>query len=126
VLYEAPHRLTATLADLEAALGNRPVAIGRELTKLHEEVVRTSLSGAKERFTNQPPRGEFVLVIGAPEPETAPTEPEAAAALLRERLATGEAPSAAARKVARETGLPRRDLYRLATTLRTDIANGGK
>lgn len=121
VLYEAPHRLTATLADLVAVLGNRPVAIGRELTKLHEEVVRTTLAGAKERYANQPPRGEFALVVGAPEPESAPLEPEAVANLVRERLAAGESLSAAARAVAKETGLPRSELYRMAIGFQADI-----
>ena len=107
VLYEAPHRLLATLADLETALGNRPVAVGRELTKLHEEVVRTTLAGAKERYANQSPRGEFALVVGPPESESTPLGPDAAAILLRERLRAGESLSAAARGVAKETGLPR-------------------
>ncbi len=118
VLYEAPHRLPATLSDLEAALGNRPVAIGRELTKLHEEVVRTTLAEATERYANQPPRGEFALVVGAPEPEAGSIEPEEASALLRERLAAGEPLSAAAREVAKETGLPRSELYRIAMEIR--------
>ncbi len=118
VLYEAPHRLTATLSDLEAALGNRPVAIARELTKLHEEVVRTTLAEAKERYAKQSPRGEFALVVGAPEPESRSIEPEEASVLLRERLAAGEPLSVAAREVAKETGLPRSDLYRIAMELR--------
>lgn len=121
VLYEAPHRLTATLGDLEAMLGNRPVAIGRELTKLHEEMARTTLAGARERFGNQTPRGEFSLVVGAPAPESAPVEPEAVALLLRERLRVGESLSAAAREVAKETRLPRSELYRIAMELRGDI-----
>lgn len=120
VLYEAPHRLLATLADLETALGDRPVAIGRELTKLHEEVIRTTLVGAKQHFTAHPPRGEFVLVVGAPEPEHGQPEPETAAALLREHLTAGESLSAAAREVAKETGLSRSELYRIAMALRSN------
>lgn len=123
VLYEAPHRLMASLADLEAALGDRPVAIGRELTKLHEEVVRTTLAEAKGRYANRPPRGEFALVVGVPEPETAPLEADAAPILLRERLAAGESLSAAAREVAKETGIPRSELYRIAMEVRAELDN---
>lgn len=69
ILYEAPHKLLGTLKDLEAALGGeRKISLCRELTKLNEEIIRTTLSGAIKHFTENTPRGEFVLVIdGAPE-----------------------------------------------------------
>lgn len=117
VLYEAPHRLAATLSDLVATLGDRPLALCRELTKLHEEIVRTTLTGAQASLAERPPRGEYVLVVGAPEPEQ-PAPPEDVAERLRARLDAGESPSAAARAVARETGLPRSELYRQALALR--------
>lgn len=118
VLYEAPHRLAAALEDLAAVLGDRPVALCRELTKLHEEVVRTTLVAARQRVREQPPRGEYVLVVGAgPAAASAEEQPDAGA-LLAARLDAGEAPSAAARAVARETGLARSDLYRQALALR--------
>ncbi len=85
VFYEAPHKLVRTLQDLLDALGERDVALCRELTKLHEEVVRTTLSGAIARYSETPPRGEFVLVVrGAPE-ETGPamTREEALEAVRR-------------------------------------------
>ncbi len=65
VFYEAPHKLVRTLEDMLQALGDRPVALCRELTKLHEQVFRTTLSGALEHYRQTPPRGEFVLVVGA-------------------------------------------------------------
>ena len=78
MLFESPHRLAATLADLKEAMGNRRVAVGRELTKLHEEVFRGTLEGAGEHFSS--PRGEFVLVVegaGNAPPEKGEAELEA-------------------------------------------------
>ena len=63
IFYEAPHKLLRTLQDLLDFFGDRDVALCRELTKLHEEVIRTTLSGAVARFSETPPRGEFVLVL---------------------------------------------------------------
>ncbi|HET7034937.1 MAG TPA: 16S rRNA (cytidine(1402)-2'-O)-methyltransferase [Thermomicrobiaceae bacterium] len=118
VLYEAPHRLPATLTALEETLGDRPLALARELTKLHEEVDRTTLSAARARFATEAPRGEFVLVVGPAEPGAAPEVGEdELRELLRRRLAAGETPAAAAKAVARETGQPRRRLYDLTREL---------
>ena len=113
VIYEAPHRLVACLDDIEQILGDRPLVVARELTKLHEEIVRTTLSAARERYRTEAPRGEFVLIVGsAPEDETsiAIDGPEVLE-LLRARLTTGESPSAVARAVAKQLGLPRSDIY---------------
>ena len=69
VFYEAPHKLVNTLEDLcETFGGDRPVALCRELTKLHEETVRTTLSQAAERYRETPPKGEFVLVVAGAAP----------------------------------------------------------
>lgn len=120
VLYEAPHRLLATLADLHTACGDRVVAIARELTKLHEEIRREPLSAALAHFQQHPPRGEFVIVVaGAPAITATPEETAArGAAVLRELLASGLAPTAAAKEAARRSGHPRADLYALAVTLK--------
>ncbi|MBR5021571.1 MAG: 16S rRNA (cytidine(1402)-2'-O)-methyltransferase, partial [Oscillospiraceae bacterium] len=69
IFYEAPHKLVNTLEDLAEAFGeDRPISLCRELTKLHEEVVRTTIGEAIEKYTENPPKGEFVLVVaGAPE-----------------------------------------------------------
>ncbi len=70
IFYEAPHRLTKTLDELFAALGDRKIALCRELTKINEEVIRTTLSGAVEYYKTVTPKGEFVLIIeGAPKEE---------------------------------------------------------
>ncbi len=113
VFYEAPHKLLSTLEDLLAVLGDRRVALVRELTKIHEEVVRTTLSAAIERYTQVPPRGEFVLVLeGAAPTEQPPMTVEEAESLAREYLAQGMSPSEAAKTAAAETGLKKGDIYR--------------
>ena len=118
VIYEAPHRLAATLVALEETLGDRPLALARELTKLHEEIDRTTVAAARARFAAEAPRGEFVLVVGAAGPAAAPQlDEEDLRALLRRRLAAGDSPTAAAKAVARETGQPRRRLYELTREL---------
>lgn len=113
VFYEAPHKLTATLADLAAALGDRPVALVRELTKVHEEVIRTTLIAAAERFREETPRGEFVLVVGGAAPEQAQAlSPEQAESLAREYMAAGMSASEAAKTAASDTGVKKGDIYR--------------
>jgi 16S rRNA (cytidine1402-2'-O)-methyltransferase len=113
VLYEAPHRLIACLDDIEATLGDRPLAIARELTKLHEEIVHTTVTAARERYATTAPRGEFVLVVGTepPSDSTITIDDPAVLERLHERLAAGDSPSAAARTVAKELGLPRSEVY---------------
>ncbi len=114
VFYEAPHKLLSTLEDLLAVLGDRRVALVRELTKIHEEVVRTTLREAIDRYTQNPPRGEFVLVVeGAAPTERPPMTAEEAATLAREYLAQGMSASEAAKTAAAETGLKKGDIYRL-------------
>jgi 16S rRNA (cytidine1402-2'-O)-methyltransferase len=120
IFYEAPHRIAATLKDALEVLGNRQAAVARELTKIHEEIVRGSLSHLIERFGNGlPVRGEIVLVIsgaavdgGAPTGETAP-----ASRRLIERVneleTEGLEAKAALKKAARELGMKRAEAYRL-------------
>ncbi len=116
VFYEAPHKLRATLQDLLDTLGDRPLALCRELSKLHEETIRTTLSQAVARYEEEPPRGEFVLVVGgAPEAEAAPavTLEEGVQQVLRRR-AEGMRLKDAAKAVAEETGLSKNELYAAA------------
>jgi 16S rRNA (cytidine1402-2'-O)-methyltransferase len=111
VIHEAGNRVGETLRDLLATLGDRQAALARELTKVHEEIARGTLSVLAERF-REGARGEVTLVVaGAADevPETAGAEPLAAE--LGRRLAAGEAPSAVAREVARARGLRRSDVY---------------
>jgi 16S rRNA (cytidine1402-2'-O)-methyltransferase len=110
VLYEAGNRTGATLADLAAALGDRPAVVARELTKLHEELARGRLSELAARFAPEV-RGEVTIVVAgaAAAPPAAPAEPLEEE--LRRRLAAGEPPSGLAREVARARGLKRADVY---------------
>jgi 16S rRNA (cytidine1402-2'-O)-methyltransferase len=111
VLYEAPHRLVRTLTDLAAACGDhRRVALGRELTKLHEEVWRGTLAEALVHLDDHPPRGELVIVLdGAPAPEAATAADVDAA--VAERLAAGDSARDAAATVAAALGVPKRAAY---------------
>jgi 16S rRNA (cytidine1402-2'-O)-methyltransferase len=120
VLYEAPHRLARTVADLAAACGEeRRVSIGRELTKLHEETWRGTLSGALKWVSAHEPRGELVLVLEGAPPPAAASEQDVEAA-LRAELAGGASTRDAAAAVAAALGVPRRSAYEAATRLPPD------
>jgi 16S rRNA (cytidine1402-2'-O)-methyltransferase len=111
VIYESPHRAARTLTDLADALGSeRRVAVGRELTKLHEEVRRSTLAEAAAWATAKEPMGELVLVVdGAPEPEAA-TDDDVTAAVIA-ALADGLSPRDAAARVAADLGVAKRTAY---------------
>lgn len=112
IAYEAPHRLQETLSALREALGNRPVALCREMTKHYEEVWRGDLDGALEHTAAIPPRGEYTLVIGGA-PDAGVWDEAQVRAALSEMLAQGVARSHAAREVAVLSGWKRRDVYAL-------------
>jgi 16S rRNA (cytidine1402-2'-O)-methyltransferase len=118
VLYEAPHRLARTLADLAAVCGpDRRVALGRELTKLHEEVWRGTLGEAVAWATSHEPRGELVVVLeGAPAPPP-PTGDDLESA-VQARLDAGDTARDAATAVAVRLGVPKRAAYEVAVRLR--------
>ena len=112
VAFESPHRLINTIEDIQRMLGERPVVVARELTKLHEEIVRGVPAELLRHFTEKRPRGEITLVIGGNEPT--PWDDARVAAAITAKLASGESPAAAARAVAKLSGRPRRGLYQLA------------
>ena len=116
VFYEAPHKLCRTLSDLYEVFGDRRIALVRELTKIHEEVFRTTLSGAIAHYAANPPRGEVVLVIeGAPE-DTGETEPmtlQEAVRMARQQMEQGASAAAAAKEAAALSGLRKNEIYRL-------------
>jgi 16S rRNA (cytidine1402-2'-O)-methyltransferase len=117
VLYEAPHRLARTLADLADACGpTRRVVVARELTKLHEEVWRGTLAGALDWAGDREPPGEMVLVLAGAPAAAPPSDAEIVAALEAE-LAAGTTARDAARSVAARLDVPRRRVYDLATAL---------
>jgi 16S rRNA (cytidine1402-2'-O)-methyltransferase len=114
VLYEAPHRMLDTLADLGEVFGERQLAVARELTKLHEEIWHGTLEGALAHFGAGRLRGEITLVVaGAPPDQVASWEEEDVRVAFAGRLASGESRSAAARAVAKEAGWARQAVYDL-------------
>ena len=121
VIFEAPHRVKAALKDILTTLGDRDMAVCREMTKLHQEVFRGTVSGAMDHFTE--PRGEFVLVVAGAEPSSSSSgdsrsgSDEAGREEAKQRLAELRAAGTNSRDaialVGQETGLPRNVLYRL-------------
>ena len=118
IFYEAPHKLLSTLEDMAAAFGgDRPISLCRELTKLHEEVVRTTLAEAVEKYTAQPPKGEFVLVVaGAPIPEKVTASADDAAARVAQLMEEGLSRKDAVKQTAKELQLPKNVVYDAALT----------
>ncbi|MGA9533519.1 MAG: 16S rRNA (cytidine(1402)-2'-O)-methyltransferase [Anaerolineales bacterium] len=113
VAYEVPHRIIQALADIEDAFGGeRPIAVCRELTKMHEEIQRGSVRQLRASLAESAPRGEYTLVIGGAE-----SDPRWGEAIVRaavsERLERGDRPSSVAREVAKLAGWNRRDVYQL-------------
>jgi len=114
VLFEAPHRLLQLLEDLLAELGDRPIAVTRELTKRHEEQVGPSVEAALAHFREHPPQGEFTIVLGGASHQPTPAQSEADLRIaLQNLVASGLSRSDAARQLAQQTGMARRELYAL-------------
>ena len=112
ILYEAPHRLRDSLDELLSAFGpERPISLCRELTKLHEEVLRTTLQGAAAHFAENEPRGEFVLVLAGCAAKRQGVSLEQAAALARDLIAGGMRTKDAVRQISEETGTAKNALY---------------
>ena len=113
VFYEAPHKLVNTLEDMAEVFGpDRPISLCRELTKLHEEVLRTTLQGALDRYRADAPKGEFVLVVaGAPEQVKQAASPADAAALVRSLMAQGFSRKDAVKQAATKLELPKNVVY---------------
>lgn len=119
VFHEAPHKLRATLGDMAELLGGgRPVALCRELTKLHEQTMRTTLAAAVEHYRETEPRGEYVLVVaGAPRQEKPAVTLESGAQQVLRLREEGARLKDAAREVAAATGLNKNELYNAALRL---------
>ena len=123
IFYEAPHRLAATLKDALQVLGNRPAVVARELTKLHEEIARGTLTDLIERFSTQPIRGEIVLIIGAEavgssQEETREISPQRLSERVSQLESEGISPKDALKKAARELGMKRAEAYRMMVSLK--------
>lgn len=116
IFYEAPHKLRKTLDDLKDTFGpDRKIALCRELTKIHEEVLRTTLSAAAEKYSTEEPRGEFVLVVEGirekTEDENGMTAQEAVI-LARKLVKSGLSPADAAKEAAKLSGVKRGEIYK--------------
>ena len=119
IFYEAPHKLLSTLEDLAEAFGaDRGISLCRELTKLHEEVVRTTLGEAVEKYTANPPKGEFVLIVaGAPEMQKEVASETDVAARLQQLMEEGLSRKDAVKQTAKELDLPKNVVYDVSLTL---------
>jgi 16S rRNA (cytidine1402-2'-O)-methyltransferase len=118
IFLEAPHRLLETLHDLEQTLGDRQMAVARELTKLHEEILRGPVSQACAHFNQQAPRGEFTLVVAGASPRKEEAWPlDELQSAVEERLSQDIPPAQIASQLATESGWPRRRIYRMITEL---------
>lgn len=112
VFYEAPHKLANTLRDMYAAFGNRKIAIVRELTKVHEEVIRTTLKDAVEAYGDGSLKGEIVLIIEGKKEQPSEITLEEAVAKAKKLMADGMSISRAAKEIAGETPFKKADIYR--------------
>ena len=119
IFYEAPHKLLNTLEDMAAVFGgDRSISLCRELTKLHEEVVRTTLAEAIEKYRENPPKGEFVLVLaGANPPEKEIATADDAAARVAQLMESGISRKDAIKQTAKELDLPKNVVYDAALSL---------
>ncbi|MGI5978940.1 MAG: 16S rRNA (cytidine(1402)-2'-O)-methyltransferase [Oscillospiraceae bacterium] len=116
VIYEAPHKLVQTLGDLKGVFGGeRPLSLCRELTKIHEEVIRTTIDGALELYQTIPPKGEYVLVIaGKPESDVPQATMDEALARVDAYRAEGKSLRQAAKLASEDSGFSRNELYAAA------------
>ena len=118
IFLESPNRLLGALVDLEDVLGNRMLAVARELTKLHEEIFRGTTREAAYHYEDNPPRGEITLVVaGKPAGQHEPWRKQAVAASIRQHLEAGVPPSQVAKTVAKESGWDRRTVYKIISEI---------
>ncbi|TAK10765.1 MAG: 16S rRNA (cytidine(1402)-2'-O)-methyltransferase [Anaerolineae bacterium] len=117
IWFETPHRMDEALADLEDVLGDRQIAVAGELTKLFEEITRASLSETRRIYREKPARGEYTLVVAGHSGERATWDEGQVRATVLAALAAGERPTPLAKRLAAESGWPRREVYALITEL---------
>lgn len=112
VFYEAPHKLQATLKDMFEILGDRNIALAREITKIHEEVIRTTLSEVQDRYNDEKPRGEFVIIVNGKAEENEEITFEKAVEMAKKLMADGMSVNAAAKEISATTPFKKGDLYK--------------
>ncbi len=119
IFLETPHRLMDALEDMQFVLGDRPIAVARELTKLHEEIIRGTISQVRDHFSQNEPRGEFTLVVGGSASESeGPWDEERLVQALTAGLASGKPQSQLAAEMAEKSGWQRREVYRKILALK--------
>lgn len=119
IFFETPHRLSDSLEDLEAVLGDRHIAVASELTKMYEEVFRGTISEVRQYFAQVPARGEYTFVIAGKTKGTRRWDEEELLAALKKQLEGDTPPSEIARQVAELSGWPRRKVYKILTELQS-------
>lgn len=124
LVLETPHRLIESLADLQAELGDRQVAVARELTKLHEEIFRGLISDARQHFEDNPPRGEFTLVLAGKSEDIQRWSEERLQKELKSSLAQGEPASQLAARLVKPSGWSRREIYGIVLELQGKKSQG--
>ena len=113
IFYEAPHKLAATLSDMAKYFGNRNIALVKEITKIHENVKRTTLFDAVEKYKDGSAKGEYVLIIeGKPEEEEKGITIDMAVEMAKKLVEDGLSKNEAAKEIAKETGLKKSDIYK--------------
>ena len=112
IFYEAPHKLLNTLKDMLEYFGDREIALVKELTKIHEKVIRTTFSEAIDLYTENPPKGEFVLIVTGAKEETEEYTLEDAVKIAKDLTDKGESSSFAAKEATKVTGIKKGDIYK--------------
>ena len=113
IFYEAPHKLASTLSDMAKYWGNRNIALVKEITKIHENVERTTLFDAAEKYKDGSAKGEYVLIVeGKPEEENEEITIEVAVEMALKLVEKGMSKNEAAKEIAKETGLKKSDIYK--------------
>ena len=113
IFYEAPHKLASTLSDMAKYWGNRNIALVKEITKIHENVERTTLFDAAEKYKDGSAKGEYVLIVeGKPEEEEKEITIEVATKMAEELIKSGLSKNEAAKEIAKQTGLKKSDIYK--------------
>lgn len=111
VFYEAPHKLVSTLTDMLSKFGNREIALVKEITKLHETIMRTTFEQALEEFSKTPPKGEYVLIVSGAKADDEESTIDEAIEYAKKLVADGMPASAAAKTAAKATGFKKGDIY---------------
>ena len=113
IFYEAPHKLPKTLEDMASYFGNRKIALVKELTKIYENVERTTLFDAAKKYKEVSPKGEYVLIVeGKPQEEEEEISLESAKAMALELVEKGISKNEASKEIAKQTGLKKSDIYK--------------